>query len=61
MVGKAITTKIPLDLTAIDPTCGPDAKDVFSLKTALAARTNPGAPSISNVKAKICRWRDSLS
>ena len=28
----------------------PNAKDVLSLETALAARTNPGAPSISNEK-----------
>ncbi len=58
-VAQAIATKTPLDqldLTAIDPAYGPDAKNVFSLETALAARTNPGAPSIANVKAEITRW-----
>jgi argininosuccinate lyase len=59
-VAEAIRTKTPLDeldLAAIDSAYGPDAKDVFSLETALAARTNPGAPSIANVKAEIARWR----
>ncbi|MES2922698.1 MAG: hypothetical protein V4819_14185 [Verrucomicrobiota bacterium] len=54
----------PLDqlvLPAIDPAYGSDAKDVFSLDTALAARTNPGAPSIDNVKAEISRWQAALS
>ena len=58
-VAQAIATKTPLDqldLTAIDPAYGPDAKKVFSLETALAARTNPGAPSIANVKAEIAKW-----
>jgi argininosuccinate lyase len=63
LVGKAVAhslaTKTPLDqldLAALDPAYGPDAKDVFSLETALAARTNPGSPSISNVKAQIAKW-----
>jgi argininosuccinate lyase len=67
LVGKAvalaIATKTPLDqldLTAIDPAYGPDAKDVFSLEAALAARSNPGAPSITNVKAEIGRWKGLL-
>ncbi len=62
-VAEAIATKTPLDqldLAAIDPAYGPDAKDVFSLDRALAARTNPGAPSISNVKAEIEKWQDAL-
>jgi argininosuccinate lyase len=63
-VAEAIATRTPLDqldLAAIDPAYGPDAKEVFSLERALAARTNPGAPSISNVQAEISRWRDLLS
>jgi argininosuccinate lyase len=62
-VAQAIATKTPLDqldLAAIDPAYGPDAKDVFSLETALAARTNPGAPSILNVKAEIAKWAGVL-
>ena len=62
-VAQAIATKTPLDqldLPAIDPAYGPDAKDVFSLETALAARTNPGAPSIANVAAEIVRWKSLL-
>ena len=34
-----------------------DASSVFNLQRALAARTNPGAPSGENVKAEIARWR----
>ncbi len=63
-VAQAIATKTPLaqlDLTAIDPAYGPDAKNVFSLETALAARTNPGAPSISNVMSEIARWKADLT
>jgi argininosuccinate lyase len=62
-VAKAIATNTPLDqldLTTIDPAYGPDAKAVFSLETALAARTNPGAPSIANVTAEIARWKSLL-
>ncbi|GAA5483758.1 argininosuccinate lyase [Haloferula sargassicola] len=65
LVGKAVAesvaTGIPLDqldLPAIDPAFTPDAKSVFSLETALAARTNPGAPSIDNVRSEIARWRE---
>ncbi len=67
LVGKAvaqsIATKIPLDqldFPALDPAYGPDAKNVFSLEIALAARTNPGAPSPANVNAQIMRWKDLL-
>jgi len=63
-VAQAIATQTPLDqldLPAIDPAYGPDAKDVFSLETALAARTNPGAPSISNVKSEISKWIAALA
>ena len=62
-VAQAIATRTPLDqldLAAIDPAYGPDAKDVFSLEIALAARTNPGAPSILNVKAEIAKWAGVL-
>jgi argininosuccinate lyase len=47
-----------LDLTEVDSSFTADASAVFSLKTALEARTNPGAPSIKNVRAQIIRWRD---
>jgi argininosuccinate lyase len=59
-VAQAIATKTPLDqldFPAIDPAYALDAKDVFSLETALAARTNKGAPSIANVKTEIARWK----
>ena len=68
LVGKAVAESIAthtpldqLDLAAIDPAYGPDAKNVFSLETALAARTNPGAPSIANVKSEIARWNAALA
>jgi argininosuccinate lyase len=62
-VAEAIATQTPLDqldLAAIDSAYGADAKEVFSLETALAARTNPGAPSIANVRAEIAKWQDAL-
>ena len=64
LVGKAvaesIASKTPLDqidLPAIDPAFGPDAVDVFSLERALISRSNPGAPSIQNVRAEIAAWK----
>jgi argininosuccinate lyase len=58
-VAEAIASKTPLDqldLAAIDPAYGPDAKDVFSLERALESRSNTGSPSIANVRAEIARW-----
>jgi len=58
-VAEAVRNKTPLDqldLAAIDPAYGPDAKEVFSLDRALGSRTNPGSPSIANVRAEIARW-----
>ncbi len=67
LVGQAVAvsveTKTPLDqldLTQISEHYGVDAKDVFDLQTALAARTNPGAPSIDNVRREVTRWKNSL-
>ena len=66
LVGKAvaesIASKTPLDqldLSQVDPAFTAEASSVFSLTKALAARTNPGAPSIDNVRAQIARWRES--
>ena len=62
-VAEAIRSRTPLDqldLAAIDPAFGPDAREVFSLDRALAARTNPGSPSIANVRAEVFRWKTSL-
>jgi argininosuccinate lyase len=67
LVGQAVAlsvqTKTPLDqldLSQVSEHYGADAKDVFDLQTALAARTNPGAPSIDNVRAEVARWKKSL-
>ena len=64
LVGKAVAASVTsgtpldeLDLTQVDDAFTTDATEVFSLKKALAARTNPGAPSIENVKAQIARWK----
>ena len=62
-VAEAIRTGIPLDqldLSAIDSAYGPDAKEIFSLDRALESRTNPGSPSIANVRAEIHRWKQLL-
>ena len=61
-VAEAVATRTPLDqldLTKVDPAFTSDASSVFSLTRALAARTNPGAPSVENVRAQIARWRQS--
>ena len=62
-VAVAIKSKTPLDqidLTKISEHYGADASVVFSLETALKARTNPGAPSIENVKSEVARWKATL-
>jgi argininosuccinate lyase len=67
LVGKAVAESlrsgIPLDrldFSALDPAFGQDASAVFSLERALASRTNPGAPSIANVRAEIQCWRGKV-
>jgi argininosuccinate lyase len=64
LVGKAVAESVKsgvpldqLDLAKIDPIYTDDAKTVFNLERALAARTNPGSPSVDNVKSEIHRWR----
>ena len=64
LVGKAVAASVnsgtpldQLDLTEVDSAFTGDASSVFDLQTALAARSNPGAPSIENVKAQIARWK----
>ncbi|MFC5051246.1 argininosuccinate lyase [Rubritalea spongiae] len=62
-VAVAVESKTPLDqidLTKISEHYGADASAVFSLETALKARTNPGAPSIENVKAEVARWKNTI-
>ncbi|MGJ8633831.1 MAG: argininosuccinate lyase [Luteolibacter sp.] len=67
LVGKAVAESVKsgvpldeLDLKAIDPAYTDEMKSVFSLETALAARTNTGAPSVENVKAEVKRWEELL-
>lgn len=63
-VAEAIRTGTPLDqldFQQIDPAFPADAASVFSLDRALAARSNPGAPSVSNVRADIARWKQTLA
>ena len=67
LVGKAVAESVKsglplnsLDLTAIDPAYTDTMKSVFSLETALAARSNPGAPSVANVKREIESWKACL-
>lgn len=67
LVGKAVAESVStgtpldqLDLTKIDPAYTDDASSVFSLEKALAARTNPGAPSVENVRAEIQDWKSRL-
>ena len=67
LVGKAVAASVntgtpldQLDLTEVDPAFKPSASSIFSLQTALAARTNAGSPSIENVKSQIERWKSDL-
>ncbi len=67
LVGKAVAAALSsgtaldqLDLAAIDPAFAADAKDVFSLERAMAARTNTGSPSPLNVQNEISRWQKML-
>ncbi len=67
LVGKAVAVSVEtntpldqLDLTKVSDHYGADAKEVFNLQTALAARTNPGAPSVKNVHAQIARWNADI-
>ena len=67
LVGQAValsvqtkTTLDQLDLSQVSEHYSADARDVFDLQTALAARTNPGAPSIDNVRAEVTRWQKYL-
>lgn len=67
LVGKAVAASVEqntpldqLDLSKISEHYGSDAQSVFSLQTALAARTNPGAPSFANVSAQVDRWKREL-
>ncbi|MEM9237930.1 MAG: argininosuccinate lyase, partial [Verrucomicrobiota bacterium] len=64
LVGKAVAESVAsgtpldqLDLSKVDPAFTAAASKVFSLDAALAARTNPGAPSVENVKREIARWK----
>jgi argininosuccinate lyase len=62
-VAVAVESKTPLDkidLGKISEHYAADASSVFSLETALKARTNPGAPSIENVKSEVARWNNTL-
>ena len=68
IVGKAVATAEKhntsldrLDLPALSEAFGADAGEVFNLETALRSRTNPGAPSIENVRGEIDRWQAHLS
>ncbi len=64
LVGKAVAVSLgegtpldQLDFPSLDPAFGEDAGSVFSLDRALAARSNPGAPSIENIRSEITRWK----
>jgi argininosuccinate lyase len=63
-VALAIETKTPLDkidLTAISEHYGNDTTEIFQLKRALDARTNPGCPNPRIVREQIARWQKLLS
>lgn len=67
IVGKAVAASVTsgtpldqLDLSTVDPAFTADASSIFDLQTALTARSNPGAPSIENVQARINYWKARL-
>lgn len=68
LVGKAVAASVKtdtpldqLDLTTVDSAFTAEASAVFDLNTALAARSNPGSPSLENVRAEIARWQDAIN
>ncbi len=68
LVGKAVAVSVQentpldeLDLNKISEHYGADTKDIFNLQTALEARTNVGAPSISNVQKQIKCWTKKIN
>ena len=67
LVGKAVavseesnTPLDQLDLSTVSDEFASDAGEVFSLQTALRSRSNPGAPSIENVRREVERWQAQL-
>ncbi len=63
-VAKSIETQTPLhelDFPALSSHYDAGASGVFSLQKALAARTNPGSPSIQNSRLEITRWQKWIS
>ncbi|MAT47600.1 MAG: argininosuccinate lyase [Verrucomicrobiaceae bacterium] len=67
LVGKAVAasekSETPLDqmdLGTVSSEFSSDASEVFSLKSALRARTNPGSPSVENVQREVERWQTYL-
>ncbi|MCX6874953.1 MAG: argininosuccinate lyase [Verrucomicrobia bacterium] len=67
LVGKAVAEALgrgipldQLDFPALDPAFGNDAAAVFSLDRALASRTNPGSPSLANIRAEILCWQGKM-
>ena len=67
LVGKAVAasekSETPLDqmdLSTVSSEFSSDASEVFSLESALRARTNPGSPSVENVQREVERWQTYL-
>ena len=67
LVGKAVaaseqsgTPLNKLDLTTVSSEFGDKAAEVFDLESALQARSNPGSPSVQNVRREVERWRAHL-
>ena len=67
LVGKAVAAseknETPLDqmdLGTVSSEFSSDASEVFSLESALRARTNPGSPSVENVQREVERWQTYL-
>ena len=63
-VAESLRTGTPLDkldFPSLSPQFGDDAMTVFAMDRALAARTNPGAPSPANVAAELSRWESLLA
>ena len=58
--GKALNQVTVAELQSVDPAFGPDAPDVFNLKTAMAARNLTGAPGTQEVAKQLARWHKRL-
>lgn len=58
--GRKLNDLSAAELAAVDPKLGPEARVVFDLERAMAARKGVGAPSTVEVRRQLARWTRAL-